>query len=204
MAKDYRRGPPVPPLPKRNRNRPCVWWLIAGTAIGAAGSSVLSPRGNTPEAAKDVAAQPARVEQPPPKFQFDKILSDSEVDVSKGPAPPPPAPRPQPPAAKPTPAEAEQATAEPMPPPPVEPVAEPRSGTYLVQAGSFNRAADAERLKAQLALLGVSASIQTATLPNGKTTHRVRTGAYASKQDAEKVRALLKRHGKDGLTIPVK
>jgi cell division protein FtsN len=86
----------------------------------------------------------------------------------------------------------------------VEPLPEARSGTYLVQVGSFNRPADAERLKAQLALLGVSASIQTATLANGKTTHRVRTGAYASKQDAEKVRSLLKRHGKDGLTIPVK
>lgn len=88
--------------------------------------------------------------------------------------------------------------------PPAQPVAPPRSGTYVVQAGSFVTAGDAERRKAELALLGISSSIQSATLPNGKTAYRVRTGSYSSKQAAEQIRAQLKRNGKEGMTIPVK
>lgn len=64
--------------------------------------------------------------------------------------------------------------------------------------------ADAERLKAELALLGVTTRVQAATLANGRTTHRVRTDAFASKAEAERIEALLRRHGKDSMKIPVK
>ena len=152
----------------------------------------------------------ARASQPVPKptFTYEKILSETEVDIGKGPPPPPPAPRPQPQppqtdidsvaASEPAPA-AEPVASDQLPPPTT-----PSSGTYVVQVASFSRPADAERLRERLAQLGLSTSIQTATLPNGKTAYRVRTGGYANRSEAEQVRALLKRHGQDGMTIPIK
>lgn len=208
MAKDYRREalpkPPTQTTPKRKQtNRTCVWWFLLGTLVGViVGNLYASRRAETTPPPEEVA-KPVSNERPPavqPSFKFQEILSDTQVDVSdKGPPPPPPAPRPQPPAA-------EQTPAEPMPET-TSPVAEPVAatpGTYIVQAGSFKRAADAERLRAELGLLGIAASVQVATLPNGQTTHRVRTGPYANKQTAEQVRNQLKRNGKDGVTYPVR
>lgn len=214
MAKDYYRDKPPPPAPpstppiRRKPNRSCIGWLVGGVALGVLGSTVLAPKG---EPTEDAAA-PARTSQPVPKptFTYEKILSETEVDISKGPPPPPPAPRPQP-QAQPLPADIDSvAVSEPAPA--AEPVASgqlpppttPSSGTYVVQVASFSRSADAERLRERLAQLGLSTSIQTATLPNGKTAYRVRTGGYANRSEAEQVRALLKRHGQDGMTIPIK
>ncbi len=52
MAKDYRRGPQVPPPPsttkQRKPTRSCGWWLIVGVALGVVGSSILSSRSAGP------------------------------------------------------------------------------------------------------------------------------------------------------------
>lgn len=48
-------------------------------------------------------------------------------------------------------------------------------GSYVLQAGSFNNFADADRMKARLALLGVEAEIQRVTIDD-KAWHRVRIG----------------------------
>ncbi|MBK1707615.1 hypothetical protein CKO17_00755 [Marichromatium gracile] len=78
------------------------------------------------------------------------------------------------------------------------------TGGYVVQAGSFKRNADAETLRAELALLGLSSRIERVTLDSGAVYHRVRLGPYANKADAERVRAQLQRAGKDGLTLPAR
>ena len=209
MAKDYRREPlPKPPTqttPKRKQvNRTCVWWFLLGTLVGVIVGNLYASRRAETVASTEAATKPASNERAPavqpPSFKFQEILSDTQVDVSdKAPPPPPPAPRPQPPTAQQMPAEPIPETTSPL----AEPVAA-TPGTYVVQAGSFKRAADAERLRAELGLLGIAASVQTATLPNGQTTHRVRTGPYANKQTAEQVRSQLKRNGKDGITYPVR
>ena len=49
---------------------------------------------------------------------------------------------------------------------------------YYLQAGSFRRFEDADRVKAQLALLGVVAGVQRVTINGGETWHRVRVGSY--------------------------
>lgn len=67
---------------------------------------------------------------------------------------------------------------------------------YL-QAGSFSSADDADRLKAKLAMLGMEASVQTATLPDKSVWYRVRLGPYKSAGEMEKVRATLKQNGMD-------
>ena len=55
-------------------------------------------------------------------------------------------------------------------------------GRYLLQAGSFKAAADAERRKANLALLGLQARIAAARV-SGVTYYRVMVGPFASDSD---------------------
>ena len=61
---------------------------------------------------------------------------------------------------------------------------------YILQAGSFNRRSDAERLKAQLALLGQIAHIQDVTIKQ-KSMHRVRLGPFKSSRKLNTVKARL-------------
>jgi cell division protein FtsN len=76
------------------------------------------------------------------------------------------------------------------------------SGTYYLQAGSFQNHADADRRKATLALLGVTASIQRVTIKENQTWYRVRVGPLdnvnevnrlRSKLEAEKIQTMLVR-----------
>ncbi len=202
MPRDYRRALPSRARSKRKQSKSCAWWLVVGVAVGVVVSNALSQRQSDPLMSSEGVATTANSQKPvltKPSFRFEEILNDTEVDVGRGPPLPPSAPRPQPPAPV-----AEQPAQTTALIPPVEPAAQARSGTYVVQVGSFSRPADAERLRAQLGLLGLSTSVQAATLSNGRVTHRVRTGGYASRQEAEKVRTLLKRHNKDSISIPVK
>ncbi len=74
---------------------------------------------------------------------------------------------------------------------------------YYVQAGAFQNASDADNLKARLALAGLEAQIQTATLPDKSVWHRVRMGPYSNPQDLDKVRAALKENKIDNAVIKV-
>ncbi|MEQ1667182.1 MAG: SPOR domain-containing protein [Sulfuriferula sp.] len=49
---------------------------------------------------------------------------------------------------------------------------------YLIQAGAFPNAEDADNLKARLALMGYEASILAVDIPDKGTWHRVRLGPY--------------------------
>jgi len=70
------------------------------------------------------------------------------------------------------------------------------SGPYILQVGSFQNAADAERLKAQLALLGMVANIQTVTV-NDATWHRVRLGPYDSAREVNRLQMTLRNNSID-------
>ena len=73
----------------------------------------------------------------------------------------------------------------------------PKSGTVLLQLGSFkdNSAADAQRAK--LAMLGVNAHVVKGSA-NGQTVYRVQTGTL-SRQQAEKMAAHLRQNQIDSL-----
>ncbi len=62
---------------------------------------------------------------------------------------------------------------------------------YYLQVGAFQNPADADNLKAQLALLGVEASIQTRELGEKGVFHRVRIGPLRAMDDINRMRALL-------------
>ncbi len=69
------------------------------------------------------------------------------------------------------------------------------NGQYFLQAGAFQNEADADNLKAKLALMGIEASIQTATVPDKGVWHRVRVGPYNNVESLNRVRDTLKENG---------
>lgn len=75
--------------------------------------------------------------------------------------------------------------------------------TYLVQVGSFRKNADADRLKAQLALLGFEARVVSARISARDTRYRVRSGPYRDKQALNKARKRLADNGFKGMVIRV-
>ena len=84
-----------------------------------------------------------------------------------------------------------------------KPPAAPERETFFLQAGAFQNAPDADNLKARLALVGVEAIIQTATLPDKGVMHRVRVGPYASIEELNRARETLKQNGYDTALIKV-
>ena len=74
---------------------------------------------------------------------------------------------------------------------------------YVLQVGSFKSLADAEKLKANLAFLGLEASIQHITIKN-QLWHRVRFGPYRDKQKLHRNQNLLKKNDIDSNSMQVK
>ena len=72
--------------------------------------------------------------------------------------------------------------------------------SYILQVGSFRNAADAEQMKAQLALLGSLATVQTVTV-NGQTWHRVRIGPFKGARKADEMRRMLSDNQIDTLVM---
>lgn len=89
-------------------------------------------------------------------------------------------------------------------------VAKPETGptsggaedSYVLQVGSFRNSADAEQMKAKLALLGSMASIQTVTV-NEQTWHRVRIGPIRGARQADEKRRMLSDNNIDTLVMKV-
>lgn len=73
-------------------------------------------------------------------------------------------------------------------------------GSYILQVGSYRNFADADRVKAKLALQGVAASIQKITIDND-TWHRVRIGPISNLNKLEETRRTLREAQIDALVI---
>jgi cell division protein FtsN len=63
---------------------------------------------------------------------------------------------------------------------------------YFLQVAAFPDPADADNLKARLALSGIESKIQTAELPDGKIWHRVRVGPFSDQQELNTSREALR------------
>jgi cell division protein FtsN len=187
VPRDYKHRaqtrPPKKPLPG--------WlWLTVGLLLGGFIVGLVWLRGQSsdggaewvgarPDRPPQGATPPAqRVEVPPPpkpRFDFYNMLPKMEVVVPD-----------------------EELEREP-------PVAqgEPASAAarYLVQVGSFRRAEDADRLKAQLALLGFEAQVTTAQINPQDTRYRVRSGPYRGTEAVNAARKRLADNGFRGIVI---
>jgi cell division protein FtsN len=113
------------------------------------------------------------VEEAKPRFEFYKVLTDKQDATAEA------APKP-----------AEKAKP-----------ADSKSAPKYLQAGSFANAADAENLKASLAMKGLETSVQTATIPGRGEVHRVRVGPFQSEQEMTSARGTLKLNGLDAAPV---
>jgi cell division protein FtsN len=73
-------------------------------------------------------------------------------------------------------------------------------GSYILQVGSYRNFADADRVKAKLALQGVAASIQKVSI-DSDTWHRVRIGPISNLNKLEETRRKLREVQLDALVI---
>ena len=118
-----------------------------------------------------------------PQFDFYKILPQGD-SAAPAPAKPPAGATPNPPADATT---TKSATA--------PPAAQAPAGKLYLQVGAFSDPAEADNLKARLALMGIEASAQRVEVPDKGTLHRVRVGPYSSPEELDAVRAQLAQAG---------
>lgn len=183
-----------------HRQAPQPWfWLLIGLLIGIVSVLLFPFQHWLPWAGEDLAQNKSATLQSateteevgtnqiaPPQFEFYTLLPEREVAVPE-PKPkqssPPPQPRPQP-----------ETEAETAPPSKLEPTPSkiaPESATYVLQAGSFRSHTQADKRKAFLALMGIEAAIQTVTIDNSKTWHRVRIGPSTNLSKLRQIRQQL-------------
>lgn len=74
---------------------------------------------------------------------------------------------------------------------------------YL-QVGSFQNPADADNLKAKLALMGLEASVQQVNIADKGLLHRVRVGPYAAAEEMNSVRSQLAQNGIQATVVKIK
>ncbi|MDT3737216.1 MAG: SPOR domain-containing protein [Denitratisoma sp.] len=132
------------------------------------------PRAAVPVVPEPLPGKPGDKVAEKPRFEFYKILPGSQEPVPQA--------EPKPAAAAPKPA----------------------GDALFLQAGSFQNPADADNLKARLALMGVEASVQQVTLPEKGIMHRVRIGPYANPDEMARVRTLLAQNGIQASVVRVK
>jgi cell division protein FtsN len=81
-------------------------------------------------------------------------------------------------------------------------VPETRRGTYVLQAGSYKNFADADRVRAKLALQGVESKVQKVSVDND-TWHRIRIGPISKLDELNRLRQILRKADVDVLVIRV-
>jgi cell division protein FtsN len=86
--------------------------------------------------------------------------------------------------------------------PDIKSVPETRPGTYVLQAGSYKNFADADRVRAKLAVQGIDAKVQKVTVDND-TWHRIRIGPISKLDELNRMRQILRKADVDVLVIRV-
>lgn len=76
-------------------------------------------------------------------------------------------------------------------------------GIYVLQIGSFKNSKDAERMKAELALIGVEAGIETVSV-NQQKWHRVRVGPYSQLARLNNARSELLANNIDFMLLKIR
>ncbi len=76
--------------------------------------------------------------------------------------------------------------------------------SYLVQVGSFRNLSDAEGFKARLAFLGIESKVQTVTIDNKDTWHRVQIGPIVGREKVDALQKQLKQNGIETLLMRAK
>lgn len=75
---------------------------------------------------------------------------------------------------------------------------------YILQTGSFRSFDEADGLKANLALIGIEANIQTVAINGENTWYRVRIGPYTDLNRLKQIRTRLKQNNIDFIVLKIK
>lgn len=75
-----------------------------------------------------------------------------------------------------------------------------KDARYILQAGAFGASGDAESTKAKIALLGLSARVESAQI-GGKTVYRVRMGPYGTASELAEAKQKLASGGLPAMAI---
>ena len=172
---------------RRNNSGSGLAWFIGGLVIGLGAAAFLFTRGVMPTAGAPEPTPPSADDRSEPGllddererasgYDFFTVLPEMEVVVPERELEPA------------SPSEAER------------PAASEDADLYVLQAGSFRSSADADQMKAQLALLGAVANIQTVTV-DGQTWHRVRVGPVRGTREVNQLRNQLRDNGIDTLVL---
>ncbi|BFM18319.1 SPOR domain-containing protein [Maricurvus nonylphenolicus] len=166
MSKDFAKKPKKQAPPPKPKSQVPGWvWLFTGTVLGAFIMFLAHLSGITPaveQPAKTVAKAEPKPEKtiPKPRFDFYKLLKESEVPV-----------------------------------PEVDNTAPTNAPVdnleYILQVGSFKRAADADRLRAELILMNLDTQIEKVTVRNGEVWHRVLVGPFQNRSKLAQARSTL-------------
>ena len=175
-------------------------WFLAGALAGGLATWVVLGRDPAAEQVRatvertvghsigvDSTTPPAK-----PKFEFYTLLPEMEVVVPDEDLA---APGPAPPESSGTAEVPTSAAVEDDAPGDTDPAL--KSGHYILQVASFRSVKDADGLKAQLALLGFQAVVQTVAINSDEKWHRVRIGPYADRDSLEAARVRLRADGHD-------
>ena len=193
-------------MPRKKRKRkptrskaqepyPGWMWMLFGLAIGLSVAFAIYMKDRPPPVAAQAAREPASMSAPivaepaevpaetpapepaekEPRFTFYSMLPSFEVVVPEEDA-----------------VVSRDA--------PVAAVQDP--GIYVLQAGSFADVADADRRRAELALLGVESRLQRVMIED-RTYHRVRIGPIADLAELNDIRDRLHRADIDVLRIKI-
>lgn len=197
MARDFASRPP-PPEPHRSRIPGWVWVFTTLTAVGFVGFlyylSQITPEEDGAAAIRDTVRQLPIPERPPQTdsqpetddtvrsleraFEFYRLLRDDEVPITLPELPP-------------------TTNIPGLTPPSTAPSTVPESGPvtgerWIIQVASFNQVADADRLRAELIMSGLTeAQINTVDLGDRGTFHRVMVGPFDNRSRLNRAQDIL-------------
>ncbi len=180
MARDYKASRRRPGLLERTRE------FGAGIALGLAVAALAGLYGRTLLHRPPVHSEPQKPEPeklPPPdpeapaarQYDFYEMLPKFEVVVP----------------------EKDHEVKQDLPSATIE-----RPGVYVLQAGSYRNFADADRIRAQLARLGLDAKVQRVAV-DADVWHRVRIGPVSDLAQLNRLRMQLRAADLDALVIRV-
>ncbi|MBT2338185.1 MULTISPECIES: SPOR domain-containing protein [Pseudomonas] len=197
-------------------------WMAIGLSVGAfivflmklepgQGDDVKRVRQEQQKATRIAEANktpPSPTQPVKPKYDFYTLLPESEVIVPPDAVPEKTLPTPQVPTTPVTPAEAAkidtaraQAALAGITPPPAPPVQKAAPVTkFFLQAGSFRKEADADKVRAQIILLGQSVSVESGTVKD-ETWYRVLVGPYSNREELTKAQKQLAGSGFSNLLL---
>jgi cell division protein FtsN len=157
--------------------------MLLSFAIGAFVMFLLHLRDNVPQDQSLQTDKEAVQKAVKPEFDFYTLLPETEVIVDV------------------------PEVVKPLITAPVEEVASPQKlavPSYIVQVGSFKKMTDADAFRAKLALLGIESKVQSVTIDNKETYHRVQIGPIAGRTQADSLQKQLKENQIDSILLKAK